>query len=318
MSNRTALLNKVYKVLKKHYKPITGEDRPLLEHMLYACVLENARPDSADEAFAKLQELFYDWNEVRVTTVAELTEVLSCLPDPAEAAGRLKRSLQSVFEAHYTFDLETLKKQALGKAEKELQKIEGASPFVFAYVIQYALGGHAIPINRGSMDVLYAVGVVNDAEADKFQVPGLERAIPKNKGREFGSLLQQLGSDFRASPGSSKLKAILAEMDSGFKERLNARQAHVEQAAIKKAADAAAAARTARAAAALEAKNDKSKKPGKPAGKEAPKGTAGKSAEKADKPIEKTPEKSPKAPPVDKSKKVVKKDTKGLAKKKPR
>src|SRR3954447_15057736 len=112
MSNRTALLTKVHKVLKKHYKPVTGEDRPLLEHLLYACVLENARPDAADEAFAKLQEIFFDWNEVGVTILSALSEVLSCLPDATEAAGRLKRSLQSIFEAHYTFDLEPMKKQA--------------------------------------------------------------------------------------------------------------------------------------------------------------------------------------------------------------
>ena len=50
-------------------------------------------------------------------------------------------------------------------------------------------GGHSIPVSKGAIDVLYAVGVISDAEADKGQVPGLERAIPKNKGVEFGSLL---------------------------------------------------------------------------------------------------------------------------------
>ena len=40
-------------------------------------------------------------------------------------------------------------------------------------------------MSKGALDVLYAVGVINDVEADKALVPGLERAIPKNKGVEF-------------------------------------------------------------------------------------------------------------------------------------
>lgn len=228
-SNRAALLAKVHKVLKKHYKPYTvPEDRAVLEHLIYACCLENGRHEVAEEVFAKLKEMFFDWNEIRVTTVSELAEVLRGIPDTQAAAQRVKKCLQSLFEASYSFDLEPLRKQNLGKSEKDLEKIDGASPFVRSFVAQHALSGHSIPISKGAIEVLYAVGAVNDAEADKFQVPGMERAIPKNKGIEFGSLLQQIGADFFASPGSSKLKAILAEIDGDYKERLARRQARAE------------------------------------------------------------------------------------------
>src|SRR5436305_1445342 len=212
--NRSAIISKLYKVLKKHYKPIAPPaERPALEHLIYACLLENARHEAADEAFAKLKELYFDWNEVRVTTVTELAEGMGSIPDASAAAQRVKKGLQSIFEANYSFDIELLKKQNLGKAEKDLEKVNGSTPFVRSYVTQNALGGHSIPVSKGALDALYAVGVINDAEADKGQVPGLERAIPKNKGVEFGSLLQQLAADLVASPGSSKVKGILSEMD---------------------------------------------------------------------------------------------------------
>jgi endonuclease III len=224
--NRAAILNKVHKVLKKHYKPaVPPAERNVLEHLLYACCLENARVEAADEAFAKLKELFFDWNEVRVTTTTELSEVMASIPDASAAATRIKKSLQSVFEASYTFDLDPLQKQNLGKAEKDLEKIVGSSPFVRAYVVQHALGGHSIPVNAGAIDALNAVGAITDQEAEKGLVPGAERAIPKNKGVEFGSLLQQFGADLAASPGSSKLRAILAEIEPQFKERLEKRMA---------------------------------------------------------------------------------------------
>lgn len=219
--NRGPRLTKAHKVLKKHYQPIlpVGE-RTVLEHMLYACCLENGRFEAADEAFAKLQETYFDWNEVRVTTVAELAEVLAPLHEPAVAAQRLKKLLQSVFETHYSFDIDELKKQNLGKAVKRIEKYDGATPFVVGYVTQAALGGHAIPVDAAALDLLLMIGVITDAEHARKQVPGLERAIAKSKGVEFASLLHQLAADLHCTPFGQRPRSIVLEIDPEAKERL--------------------------------------------------------------------------------------------------
>jgi endonuclease-3 len=334
-TNRSALLTKIHRVLKKHYKPIAPPaERTVLEHLLYACCLENARYEAADEAYARLKELFFDLNEIRVTTVTEIAEGMTGIPDATAAAQRVKRSLQSVFETNYSFDLEALRKQNIGKSEKDLEKIQGTTPFVRAYVMQNALGGHSIPVSRGALEALCAVGTINDAEADKGQVPGLERAIPKNKGVEFGSLLQQLGADLYASPGSAKVKTILGEIDADYKERLAARQARMEaQAAAAEAAakerrqEARAAAVAAREQAAAEARQAAAKAAAKAAkgrGRGAPPPMpAPKPAAPPPKPTEKEP--PPRLPEVAKkkdspesAKEAKKSPAKGLAKKKPR
>ena len=325
-TNRSAIISKVYKVLKKHYKPVAPPaDRTALEHLLYGCLLENSRFEAADEAFARLKELYFDWNEIRVTTVTELAEGMAGVPDSSAAAQRVKKSLQSIFEANYSFDIETLKKQNLGKAEKDLEKVSGATPFVRAYVTQNALGGHSIPVSKGAIDALHAVGVITDAEADKGQVPGLERAIPKNKGVEFGSLLQQLGADLLASPGSGKLKAVLSEIDPEFKDRLAARTARVEAAAVAEAAAAKQAREKARAelraaAAAEQAKPKSGKGGGKfkdaaKAGGKTPEKPAAVDGSKP-KPVDRDPGKAPTSLPV--KKKEEPSSAKGLVKKKPR
>lgn len=328
-TNRTSLLTKIYKVLKKHYKPVAPPaDRSVLDHLLYACCLENARHEAADEAFAKLKELYFDLNEIRVTTVTEISEGMSSIPDAAAAAQRVKRALQSVFETNYSFDLEALRKQNLGKAEKDLEKIQGTTPFVRAYVTQNALGGHSIPVSRGALEVLCAVGAISDAEADKQQVPGMERAIPKNKGVEFGSLLQQIGADFYASPGSSKLKGMLGEIDADFKERLARRQAKLEQ----EAADAKAAAKEKRQearAAAIAAREQAAAEARQAAAKAAAKAARGKGKSSftqpppAPKPSAEPAKPKPAEPAAkrkDESDSAAAKKTaaKGLAKKKPR
>lgn len=220
-SNRADILTKTAKVLKKHYKPAAPpSDRAVLEHLLYACCLENSKHEVTDDVFAKLQESYYDWNEVRVTTIAELAEVMAPLADPQKAANRLKRALQGVFEKYYSFDIDILRKGNLGKAVKEFESINGITPFGVSYVAQNALAGHSIPVNEGAFKLFIVLDVITEAEAAKGRIPGLERTIPKTKGVEFGSLLHQLAVDFGSSPFSTKVRSIILEIDPEAKDRL--------------------------------------------------------------------------------------------------
>jgi endonuclease-3 len=332
-SNRAAILTKVHKVLKKHYKAVEPPaNRTVLEHLLYAAILEDTDFETADECFAKLQENFFDWNEIRVTTITELAETLASAGNATAAAQRVKKTLQSVFETHYQYDVEPLRKQNLGKAVAELEKYAGVSPFGVAYVTQNALGGHSIACGKGALEALLAVGAINDAELTKQEVPGMERAIPKNKGAEFFSLLHQLGVDLAASPQSTRVKGILAEIDPQAKERLaswSVRRAEQAAAAAQQAREARAEARAAK-----EREAAKPSKPGKsaPAPKTPPK--AEEAAETKKKPSAKPEEKSkpakapqPPAPaaksspkPIEesKTKKVQGQGLKGLVKRKPK
>jgi hypothetical protein len=219
--NRTAILTKLHKALKKHYKPVAPRgDQPVLEALLFACCLENSPQAAAERVFNTLQTAFFDWNEIRVSTVKELSEVMSELPDPMAAASNLKNVLQHTFESEYRFELETIKKKNLGDAIKRLQKLEGASPFVVAYATQVALSGHAIPVDKGALGVLYAVGAITEAEHNTGNAPGMERAIPKSKGVEFGSLLHEAAAEFVASPFAPQIRDFLVSVASDAKDRL--------------------------------------------------------------------------------------------------
>jgi endonuclease-3 len=236
--NRATQIAKLQKILKKHYKPVSTPQRSLLEHLLYACCLENAPFDKADDAFAQLQQTYFDWNEVRVTSANELAEIFHGLPKPLAAAQRVKKVLQGMFDATFTFDLEPLKKQNLGKAQKDIEKF-GATPFALAYVTQVALNGHAIAADEGTYDILVISGIITDADAAKLQTPGLERAVPKNKGHEFFSELHQFSADYFASPNSTRIKGILGELVSDLKERLAARGVKKQELAVEHAKQAA-------------------------------------------------------------------------------
>ena len=220
-SNRAGLITKIFKVLKKYYKPaISRQDRPLLEHVLYGCCLENSTAEAVDEVFARLEQNYFDWNEIRVTSIAELSLSMTSLSDPSEAARRLKGALHGIFETHYAFDIDALRKQNLGAAVKDFQELGKLTKFGLAYVTQYGLSGHTIPINRTSLQLLVWLGLISEAEAAAYRVPGLERTISKKQGPEFGSLLHQLAVDFAGSPFSPRVRNILVEIAPEVKERL--------------------------------------------------------------------------------------------------
>ena len=310
--NRAALITKVLKVVKKHYKPVAPpKERSLLENLLFACCLENSLHDAAEKVFHSLSTDYFDWNEVRVSTIRELSDVLKPLNDPTEAATRLKRVLQSVFETHYSFDLEPLKKQNIGVAVKTLEKYNGSTPFIVAYVTQQSLGGHSIPVNQGLLESMRIVGVVTDSEAAKGSVPGLERTVPKNKGVETGSLLHQLGVEMHRSPYGQTIRKLLLEIEPDCKDNLPKRPKADEPAppAPPQKAAAAPAPKTAEASAKKPAAKKVEEAP-------APKPAAPKPAA-AKKPVKKAPTKpgKPAAPPAKKKPTTA---TKKLVKKKPR
>ena len=221
-SNRASLIGKLQTALKKFYQPLpTQPTRPLLEHVLYASLLEDAPADLADEGMAKCEQEFFDWNEVRVTTITELSQVLENLPDPQKAARRLKSNLQAIFEEFYTFDLDHLKKENLGKAVSKFEKMPGMTPFVLNYTVQNGLGGHAIPVDYSAMVIMLSTQIASQSEAMAGKVPGLERAIPKNKAIDFSGLLHQAAVALNTSTKDKTARQLLDAVSKGSSKRLD-------------------------------------------------------------------------------------------------
>lgn len=288
-ANRATRIGKLHTLLKKAYKPaLVTENRPLMEHLLYACLLENSPYELADEALARLEQDYFDWNEVRVTTITELAEVLSRLPDPTAAAIRLKKNLHSLFESTYTFDLEELRKQNLGKALQKFEKLSAMTPFVLAYLTQHGLGGHAIPLDSAALRFFWLSDIINENELKTGKVTGLERAIPKSKGPEFSSLLHQAAVALNIDPNDEAAREIVLTLNPELDQKVADHVAAVKQRRVAKAIAAAEAeaAESEAEEAAAKGKATKSTKGAakgteKSGGKSAGKAT-GKSAPKAD------------------------------------
>lgn len=195
--SKSQFLTDIHAQLKRRYKP--KPDRAagkltVLEAVIYGICHEDTTREQANQALSRFKDQFFDWNEVRVSPIAEIQETLADIPDAETRAQRIRRFLRQLFEKTYGFTLETLTKKPLKEALKVLAPYEAfSSDYVTATVIQQALGGHAIPVDPSARRALGRLGI---AEADLSALRSiLERAIPKNRGVEFFELLEELTHD---------------------------------------------------------------------------------------------------------------------------
>lgn len=194
-TNKQQVLSTALISLKKKFPaPPEPDKRPILEEVLYAICREGVPSTAADGAFQRLREQFFDLNEIRVSTIQEVTDALEPLPAAGDRAKRIVDFLQEHFERTYSFTLDDLEKKGLKQAAKQLAryKDKGVTDFVVAWVTQRSLGGHAVPLDEPTLRVLRRLGVIEDEIDDLEAVRGsVEHYIPKAKGYEFTEELIQ-------------------------------------------------------------------------------------------------------------------------------
>jgi endonuclease III len=195
--SKAQFLNQILSLLKKRYKlePMTAK-HSVLEATIYGICHEGTTREQANQALSRFRDEFFDWNEVRVSSIQEIQDVLAGFSQPEERATKIRRFLRQLFEKTYGFTLDQLGKKSLKESTKALQEYEAfQSDYVLATVLQLALSGHAIPIDADIKRGLDRLGVSDQ----KTEIPALratlERAIPKNRGIEFGDLLAELVHD---------------------------------------------------------------------------------------------------------------------------
>lgn len=221
-------------VCKKHFPAVLPpEDRPVFDHLLYSCIIQDSNFLAADEAFARLQQ-YADWNEVRVSTVVELAENMAGLKYPEKAADRLKNILHSVFETHYSFDLGFLIKESQGNAVKVIERYHGVNKFSISYMIQNSFAGHKIPVDNAFLEMADVLGLLSPKDKKSETVPGLDRAVAKTKGPDFFSNIHGLAAQFAADPFEPEVQKILLEINPDCKDRFPQKTAPKKKATAKK------------------------------------------------------------------------------------
>lgn len=214
-SDKQGICKKIVTVLKKRYGgSIPKSDRPIMETIVYAVCLENATVEEANAAYERLGTTFFDWNEARVSTITELERVFASMVDPEWRAFRIRTVLNYIFETHYKFDLELLRRKTLDLANKELTKISDLTPFVRNYTLQTTLGGHLVPVDERMLRAAIWLGLTPPGTTERKASGNLKSAVRKANVSLFCHLLRKLANDstlgraFKFDPAKADAEAF--------------------------------------------------------------------------------------------------------------
>lgn len=222
--SKAQLLNEVLTLLKKHYKiEPRGERLSTLEAVVFGVCHEDTTREQANQALSRFKDDFFDWNEVRVSSVPEIQSVLAGLPDAEARASSIRKFLRQLFEKTYSFSFEGLGKKPLKEAVKVLQEYEALrNDYVLATVIQLSLGGHALPVDASVRRVMDRLGVADPGVENAALRATLERAIPKNRGEEFVDLVEELAHDTCVEGDPDCARCVLRKICPTGQENLSA------------------------------------------------------------------------------------------------
>lgn len=199
-SDKQELTKKLTARLEKQFGRVTEPpNRNVLDTLLYAVCLDNDSFEAGQQAFDALHSEFHDLNEIRVSSISELARVFKHQSEPELRAHRIRTILQYVFEDHFEFDLEFIRKKTQDQAVKKLGQIRDLSPFVRNYVHQMALGAHVVPLDERLTSVVVWLGLVDAGSTSEVASDQLKAAVRKADGAAFCHLLRQFATESLAA-----------------------------------------------------------------------------------------------------------------------
>ncbi len=147
--NKQRLLNQLLSASRKAAES-RSDELPVLEQFIYGICRDSATPEQAERAYQFLREKFFDWNEIRVSSVRELEDAFEGMSNAELRAQRVISFLQEVFEKEFSFELEDLGKKGLKNAAKGLARYQASNDFVASWVIQALAGRPCHPARRSN------------------------------------------------------------------------------------------------------------------------------------------------------------------------
>lgn len=199
--DRQDVIARLTKSLKKEFGTAPKrEATPVLEMMVFALCLEDSGFEAARTVVERLKKNFFDWNEIRVSTISELEPVFAGLHQPEWRAFRVRGLLYYVFDHQYSYDFDAIKKKTQELAQKQLQKIKHLTPFVRNYLLQSMMGNHIIPVDQKMIRLAVWLGLLPFGIDPEGAADTLKSLVRKSEGPEFFWLLKSVSVCEKAIP----------------------------------------------------------------------------------------------------------------------
>lgn len=193
-----------------------------LESMVYAMICEYTTEANAARVYKRICSHFVDFNDLRVSRVEEVLDVMDDSgPEAQRAAAMMTKVLNHVYERYDRMSLDALKESGKRQGRKELEELEGVSRFAVDFCFVTALEGHAVPLKENMKVLLKAEGLIHPESTDDEIRGFLERQVSAADGWAFYTYLcgQCEGVDSgEARAKSARRKATAKKADAASKK----------------------------------------------------------------------------------------------------
>jgi len=155
------------------------ETDDIVEFLLWSILTTYASESRSVTAISKLQAAMVDYNELRVSPVAEIVEVIgNDFPFCRPAAEEISRTLLAIFNRLHHLNLDFLKTSPRRTAELFLNSLDGIGAHAKAMMIMRRLKGHAVPLDAGMYALLQKTGSIpagmSSEAAQKWLAPRIK------------------------------------------------------------------------------------------------------------------------------------------------
>lgn len=273
-SSRKAFRNLLKSLSRRHKPNPVKHGKSSIEHLVYVILAQRNPERRASGAIRDLKAQFAGWNEVRVSSVLEIGEVLRAhnIVSPLLKAEQVIRALGRTFSDVHKIRLEDLGRDDAEDTRLYLARKLGLPGNVVADYIFSAFGYGRIPIDDSVGRLLHRLGFV----AAKHEFPKLEKTLSDGlTSRECADAYRILDA-FAGETCSEKEPAcarchLFSQCPDGQARKAAAEAARLAPPPEEKPKPAEAPAKPAAAAVPKPPVSAAAKPPAKPAAKVAPK-----------------------------------------------
>jgi len=165
-------LASLVKKLVTRFKPEEPPATDPVAQLVLSFLNWNTSTRKAEDAYDALLTEFVDINELRVSSVDQILDIIGeDYPEARPRIVRMKQSLHEVFVREHALSFASA--QAQGKKEQRvyLDTLPGITPYVAAQVMLVSFNGHALPVDEKLLMLLEREGCIDaglacaDAEA---------------------------------------------------------------------------------------------------------------------------------------------------------
>jgi hypothetical protein len=170
MSAKTEATNpaKLASFLRKHVpagnalqSALEPEGMDLVDLFVQSYMLWQAPSSDAVGALKRLKAAFFDWNDLRVSLVSDIVDVIGHRHwRAADRVSRMRDAMNGIFRREHKVSLERLRTLMKRDAVNYMETLPGMIPFVANRVLLVGVDFHSVPVEEFGMQMLVQAGAL--------------------------------------------------------------------------------------------------------------------------------------------------------------